>query len=107
MRRHSVLLRLALFAIVSRVPPSRSGARRFLTVFLRCDAHRDVAEALRRVTVNWIGYLPVSDLVLCLKYQEPLIASCIAILWRALVLRRILCAGVRDEFCKVRTRPCR
>ena len=30
--------------------------------------------------INWIGVLPIANLVLFLKYEEPLMAFCIAIL---------------------------
>ena len=30
--------------------------------------------------IDWIGHLPISEMVLYVKYQEPLIAMCVAML---------------------------
>src|SRR5947209_6540975 len=85
---------VALFAVASRTRIGRRGdARRFLTIFFIAMIAAMLLKRFGIIPINWIGYLPVSDLVLYPKYQEPLIAVCVAMLaglgFAALVESRI------------------
>ncbi len=68
---------IALLAVASR---AHADARRFLTIFFAATLAAMLLKRFGSILINWIGYLPVSDLVLYPKYQEPLIALCIAML---------------------------
>ncbi len=68
-----------LFVILGkrRVGPNRE---RFLTLFFATTLILMILKRYGSPLINWIGALPLSDMVVYPKYQEPLIAFCIAML---------------------------
>jgi len=84
---------LALFALFSGKRSQVSDSERFLTVFFAAALVLMILKRFGHSLVNWIGYLPLFEMVLFTKYQEPLMAFCIAMLggigFAVLVKRRI------------------
>ena len=54
--------------------------RKALTVFFFTSLLLMLLKRFGNPLINWVGGLPIANLVLFLKYQEPLMAFCIAIL---------------------------
>ena len=52
----------------------------FLVVFFSITLTLMVLKRFGNPVINWIGALPLSELVVYLKYQEPLMALCVAML---------------------------
>lgn len=72
---------VALLAALSRTRIAQHAeARRFLTIFFAAMTAAMLLKRFGIIPLHWAGYLPVLDLVLYPKYQEPLIALCIAML---------------------------
>lgn len=71
---------IALLAMRARARAPQFQAWRFLTVFFSAMLAAMLLKRFGSVTINWIGYLPVSELVLYPKYLEPVIAFCAAML---------------------------
>jgi hypothetical protein len=69
----------ALVNLVLRQSASPS-ARKSLTLFFFLVLVFFLFKRFGSPVVNWIGYLPVANLVLFVKYEEPLMAFCIAVL---------------------------
>jgi hypothetical protein len=84
----AVLALLTLF-----VREKASNSERFLTIFFAATLVLMVLKRFGNVVINWIGYLPLSEMVLYTKYLEPLMALCVAMLgalgFAALVGRRV------------------
>ena len=84
---------VALLALLRRDRPSGSNSERFLTIFFVTMLVLLILKRFGSSLVNWIGYLPLSEMVLYPKYQEPLMAFCVAMLgglgFAALVERRV------------------
>lgn len=55
-------------------------ALRFLTVFFSVSLALMVLKRFGSPIINWIGHLPIFEMVVYVKYQEPLIAFCVAML---------------------------
>jgi len=53
---------------------------RFLTAFLAVSLTLMVLKRFGSPIINWIGGLPIGDMIVYPKYQEPLIAFCMAML---------------------------
>lgn len=53
---------------------------RLLTAFFAVSLALMLLKRFGNPIINWIGYLPVFDLVVFVKYQEPLMAFCVAML---------------------------
>jgi membrane protein YfhO len=83
---------LALFALFSHHRSPRGNFERFLTIFFTTTLVLMVLKRFGNSSVNWIGRLPLSEMVLYPKYLEPLMALCIAMLgglgFAALIDRR-------------------
>lgn len=71
---------VALLALVSRKRLLVSNSERFLTIFFAATLVLMVLKRFGNSLINWIGYLPLSEMVLFPKYQEPLMALCVAML---------------------------
>src|SRR4029077_13852505 len=71
---------VALLTVISarRTPPS--SPQRFLTIFFAVTLLLMVLKRFGNISINWIGALPVSELIQYPKYQEPLMALCVAML---------------------------
>jgi hypothetical protein len=84
---------VALAALFSRRRIPGWGAERFLTIFFAATLILMVLKRFGNVLVNWLGALPLAEMVVFPKYQEPLIAVCIAMLgalgFAALIERRV------------------
>lgn len=84
---------VALLALFSRERAPRWSAARFLTIFFAATLVLMVLKRFGNVLVNWVGGLPLAEMVVFPKYQEPLIAFCVAMLgalgFAALVDRRV------------------
>ena len=59
---------------------SHSDQRKPLTVFFFVSLVLMLLKQYGNPLVNWIGRLPVADMVIFVKYQEPLMSFCVAIL---------------------------
>jgi hypothetical protein len=83
---------LAVLMLLSRKRAGGWSAERFLTIFFAATLALMILKRFGNVLVNWIGGLPLFEMVVFPKYQEPLIALCIAMLggigFAALVQRR-------------------
>jgi hypothetical protein len=53
---------------------------RFLTAFFTVSLTLMMLKRFGNPIINWIGYLPLMDLIIYPKYQEPLMAFCVAML---------------------------
>jgi len=71
---------VAVFALVSGKRSQVSDSGRFLTIFFAASLVLMILKRFGHSLVNWIGYLPLFEMVLFTKYQEPLMAFCIAML---------------------------
>lgn len=71
---------VALLALFSRKRLPVANSDRFLTIFFATMLVLMVLKRFGNGLINWIGYLPVAEMVLYPKYQEPLMAFCIAML---------------------------
>ena len=74
---------LAIYALLYALrPPKHSDTRglRHLTAFLVVCLTLMLLKRFGSPVINWIGYLPVSNMVLYGKYLEPLISFCLAML---------------------------
>src|SRR2546429_9409056 len=84
---------LALLSLASARRPHATSPQRFATGFFAAMLVLMLLKRFGSVLINWVGYLPVSDLVLYPKYLEPLIAFCVAMLaglgFAALVEQRV------------------
>jgi Bacterial membrane protein YfhO len=72
------LLALLVLFFPSRSP--RADLERFLTIFFTTTLVLMVLKRFGHSSINWIGRLPLSEMVLYPKYLEPLMALCIAML---------------------------
>jgi hypothetical protein len=74
---------LALIAVISlvgadkRVEPK---GNRLLIAFFSVVLLLMLFKRFAHPLINWIGYLPISEMVFYAKYQEPLVAICVAML---------------------------
>lgn len=91
---------LAMMAILGLVRSSRGSSQkesRFLTIFFVVTLALMLLKRFGHPVINWIGGLPISEMVLYTKYQEPMIALCLAALaglgFSAFVQRRSGLAG--------------
>jgi hypothetical protein len=86
----------AVLFVFSRKRSSGTRPESFLIAFFAMTLVLMVLKRYGNVLVNWIGALPLSEMVVYPKYQEPLIAFCVAMLggigFSILVERR---AGLR------------
>jgi len=71
---------VALLMLFSRKRVDGWGAERFLTIFFAVTLALMILKRFGNVLVNWIGGLPLFEMVVFPKYQEPLIALCVAML---------------------------
>lgn len=71
---------VALLVLFSRKRMAGSRADRFLTIFFAATLVLMVLKRFGNVLVNWVGGLPLAEMVVFPKYQEPLIAFCVAML---------------------------
>ena len=88
-----------VLALVATITLTFAGKRveakhsRFLIAFFSIALILMLFKRFAHPLINWIGYLPVSEMVLYAKYQEPLVALCVAMLaglgFSLLVERRI------------------
>ena len=53
---------------------------RFLTAFFAVSLTLMVLKRFGNPIINWIGSLPLADMIVFVKYQEPLMAFCVAML---------------------------
>lgn len=83
---------VAMLVLVSRKRMSGWSSERFLTIFFAATLALMLLKRFGNVLVNWVGGLPLFEMVVFPKYQEPLIALCVAMLgaigFAALVERR-------------------
>ena len=89
---------VALLALFSQSRTIGSKTERFLTIFFATTLVLMILKRFGNVLINWIGALPISEMVLYPKYQEPLMALCIAMLggigFAALMERRATIKGL-------------
>jgi Bacterial membrane protein YfhO len=71
---------VALFAVFCGKRPVASNSERFLAIFFTATLVLMVLKRFGNSLINWIGQLPLFEMVLFTKYQEPLMALCIAML---------------------------
>src|ERR1044072_1214726 len=71
---------IAWLAMRTRARASQFQAWRFLTIFFSAMLVAMLLKRFGNVAINWIGALPVAELVLYPKYLEPLIGFCVAML---------------------------
>jgi hypothetical protein len=74
---------LALVAVISLVGSDKRGGQkssRLLVTFFSVALLLMLLKRFAHPLINWIGYLPISEMVLYAKYQEPLVALCVAML---------------------------
>ena len=95
----------AVAAVLSACSRRRSATKdeQFLIAFFAIMLSLMVLKRFGSPVINWIGFLPVAEMVIYPKYQEPLIALCVAMLAgigfsilieRRATLRLFLPAGV-------------
>jgi hypothetical protein len=70
----------AVLAVLFRERLADFKSQRFLTVFFGSTLLLMLLKRYGNPLINWIGELPLSEMVVYQKYQEPLIALCIAML---------------------------
>jgi hypothetical protein len=70
---------VAVLGVVRQRTPL-SDPRKALTVFFFASLVLMLLKRFGNPLVNWIGRLPIANLVVFVKYQEPLMAFCVAIL---------------------------
>ena len=73
----------AAIAIVCLIRPKRSCYHTpliGLTIFFSICLALMLLKRFGHPIINWIGRLPISDMVIYVKYQEPLMAFCVAML---------------------------
>ncbi len=84
---------VALWSLSPRWRTKAASSERFLVIFLIATLVLMMLKRFGSVLINWIGHLPLSDMILYPKYQEPLIAFCVAMLagigFASLIDRRI------------------
>jgi hypothetical protein len=90
----------AMMAVASLVRPARDSGQkesRFLTIFFVVTLTLMLLKRFGHPAINWIGALPISEMVLYTKYQEPMIALCAAALaglgFSSFIQRRFGLAG--------------
>jgi hypothetical protein len=70
----------AVLAVIFRERLADFKTQRFLTVFFGSTLLVMLLKRYGSPLINWIGELPLSEMVVYQKYQEPLIALCVAML---------------------------
>lgn len=72
----------ALAAIFFWARRNRSYPRplKFLTAFFSITLTLMILKRFGSPAINWIGMLPIGDMIVFVKYQEPLMALCVAML---------------------------
>jgi hypothetical protein len=75
-----ILAVAAIFSMFARRRVAHPKGFRFLTAFFLTTLVLMILKKLGHPIINWIGELPVSEMVLYAKYQEPLMALCVAML---------------------------
>jgi hypothetical protein len=70
----------AVICAVSRRPYTFSDPIQSLTLFFAACLVAMLLKRFGQPIVQWIGYLPIAEQIIFVKYQEPLMAFCIAIL---------------------------
>ena len=70
----------AVLAVLFRERLADFKSQRFLTAFFGSTLLLMLLKRYGSPLINWIGELPLSEMVVYQKYQEPLIALCIAML---------------------------
>jgi hypothetical protein len=72
----------AIFSVLAVLDIWRKGASslRCLTIFFLISIVLMLLKRFGSPLVNWIGALPIANMVIYPKYQEPLLAFCVAIL---------------------------
>ncbi len=71
---------VAVLFAVSRKRAAIRSERFFLTAFFAVTLMLMLLKRFGNPVINWIGALPFSEMVIYSKYQEPLIALCVAML---------------------------
>lgn len=93
---------LALSVLFPRKVKSSWSAERFLTIFFATALAFMILKRFGSVMVNWVGGLPMFEMVVFPKYQEPLIGLCVAMLgaigFAALIERRATRRGLIVSF---------
>jgi hypothetical protein len=83
---------VAVLALFSSKRIGRWSTERFLTIFFAAMLALMILKRFGNVLVNWVGGLPLFEMVVFPKYQEPLIALCVGMLgaigFAALIERR-------------------
>jgi len=90
----------AVLFVFSRRKHAAAGSERFLILFFAATLALMLLKRYGSPLINWIGGLPLSDMVVYPKYLEPLIALCVADAGRSGLLR-CLSSGVQARGCFV------
>jgi hypothetical protein len=84
---------IALLALFSRGRQPAWTSNRAITIFFAASLALMILKRFGSGLINWIGRLPLAEMVLFPKYQEPLMALCVAMLggigFAAVVQRRV------------------
>jgi membrane protein YfhO len=75
-----VLFAVAAVMGLSSKSHSATGTLKSLTIFFFAFLVLMILKRFGNPLINWIGRLPVAELIVFVKYQEPLMAFCVAIL---------------------------
>lgn len=75
-----VFAAVAVFGLFARNGDKRRSDIAFVTVFFTVTLALMLLKRFGSPLINWIGNLPISEMVLYFKYQEPLMALCVAML---------------------------
>lgn len=70
----------AIIGCFVRNNPAYSNTLRLLTGFFAVTLALMVLKRFGNPIINWIGHLPLSNMIVYVKYQEPLMAFCVAML---------------------------
>ncbi|MEN3365109.1 MAG: hypothetical protein V7606_2383, partial [Burkholderiales bacterium] len=76
----SMLATMAVFSLIFAYRKLQARSYRFLISFFFIMLTMMILKRFASPIINWVGLLPISEMVLYLKYQEPSIALCIAML---------------------------
>jgi type III secretory pathway component EscS len=76
----SILAAVAVFSLIFANRKIQTKSYQFLISFFFIMLTLMILKRFASPIINWIGLLPISEMVLYLKYQEPIIALCIAML---------------------------
>ena len=71
---------VALVALCANKHDLSSWSERFVIIFFSATCLLMILKRFGNILVNWVGSLPIFELILFQKYQEPLMALCVSML---------------------------